>query len=153
MEIWEKQQRILQDWLLSVGTDPELAMVILQELRAWHFGQSFPVEYPTRLSVAVQLQRDIGWGNALGSWLNIEWRALQHQYYQEKRVETKWVNLAGGLTETILGNFAPVMVTEMRRCMKKKIGLQPSRYSCWTGELEGHTLKPVKQYRAPLMVI
>jgi hypothetical protein len=79
--LWVTALQSLQEWMVSVQTDPGISKAIITGLNNWRFGSTLAFPSGHYLHCAVYQQSDIGWGNLLEGWISIEWAGVQQQFY------------------------------------------------------------------------
>jgi hypothetical protein len=79
--LWVTALQSLQEWMVSVQTDPGISKAIITGLNNWRCGSTLAFPSGHYLHCAVYQQSDIGWGNLLEGWISIEWVGVQQQFY------------------------------------------------------------------------
>ena len=93
---WENSLNSLNNWLNRSSTHPDIAHIIIENLRAWQshrpsvlYNGSLP-----HLSDAQQSQSSIGWETVLRGFISTKWSATQNlhfQHLQSKKTGKRWV--------------------------------------------------------------
>ena len=76
--VWDKAMQLLQAWMTSVHTDPDIRQAILARLQRWRNGTNNDIPMEGSMQYALAQQTDIGWGNLLEGWISSKW-ALEQQ--------------------------------------------------------------------------
>ena len=76
-KVWDNAMISLEEWMVSVQTDPDVQEVIIAQLNNWRLGIDNTYTVPFQLQPAVDQQTDIGWNNFLEGWVSFEWELVQ----------------------------------------------------------------------------
>ncbi len=94
-KVWDNAMIALEEWMVSVQTDPDVQEAIIAQLNNWRLGIDNTYTVPFQLQPAVDQQTDIGWNNFLEGWVSFEWELVQQAYYdliQSRRTGLRWLS-------------------------------------------------------------
>ena len=93
--VWDKAMQLLQAWMTSVHTDPDIRQAILARLQRWRNGTDNDIPMEGSMQYALAQQADIGWGNLLEGWISSKWALEQQTSYDSihsRRSGTRWAS-------------------------------------------------------------
>jgi hypothetical protein len=118
-DVWNDSMKKLEDWMIEVGTLPDIRDSILYHLKRWRSPEEDNRRYNNTNSNYIDLQGECGWQSMLEGFVTKAWAETQHSYYsmiQAPRTGKRWIIelIKNGQWLGTNGN------TVMRCCMKGK---------------------------------
>jgi ribonuclease HI len=92
---WNKSLADLHKWMMTVKTDPDIAMAIIEHLDCWRNDIPTINRYPNYIEQVLQAQLHIGWQQFLEGFTHKNWVEIQTTYYRSikcMRSSKKWIS-------------------------------------------------------------
>jgi len=96
-EVWESSLKTLDEWMVSVQTDPDIKSIILTYLQSWR--SNSVAEHDASLDIMatlIKVQEVFGWRDFFEGWIPVAWVEAQQAYYSlisSFRTGKRWVTL------------------------------------------------------------
>jgi hypothetical protein len=95
-EVWESSLKTLDEWMVSVQTDPDIKSIILTHLQSWRSNSVAEHDASPDMATLIKVQEVFGWRNFFEGWIPVAWVEAQQAYYSlisSFRTGKRWVTL------------------------------------------------------------
>jgi hypothetical protein len=81
IDVWNASLKKLEDWMIKVGTLPDIRDSMLYHLKSWRSPEADSRHYDNTNLIYIDLQGECGWQSLLEGFVTKTWAKTQHSYY------------------------------------------------------------------------